>query len=395
MNKEKKNKSGSYDARKGEKKDVSRPLRVLHVTFNMDIGGTEQVIRQLVTTLPNEKFHNEIICIDGHIGEIGQLLEKDGIKVSVINRHPGIDFGLAKRLRHYIAQNNIDILHCHQYTPYFYGWLSTIGSKVKVVFTEHGRFHPDRYRFKALFLNPIMSMFTGRIVSISAATKEALVRYEFMPQSRIEVIYNGIEGFLQTDRAAKKNNLKLLGIDENDFVFGTVSRLDPIKNQELMLEAFAQYILSFPQSKLLIVGDGPSRNGLEAIAKKLNISSRVIFLGFQTDPSPYMALMDVFLLTSFTEGTSMTLLEAMSLGLPMIASRVGGTPEIIEDRKTGFLFEPSSVKQLIAFMIELKENENLRKQMGDEALATFKRRFTAQAMSDSYSNIYCSVARYS
>ena len=123
--------------------------RILHITFNMGIGGTEQVIRQLVLKSPRERFENHIVCIDSKIGEIGQQVSAAGAIIHPLQRQSGLDLNLIRSIGRIIKQNKIDVVHCHQYTPWFYGLLGALGTGVRVVFTEHGRFHPDRSRYKA------------------------------------------------------------------------------------------------------------------------------------------------------------------------------------------------------------------------------------------------------
>ena len=136
----------------------ARPTRILHITFNMGFGGTEQVIRQLVTNLNKNRFHNEIACIDGEVGAIGQALETGhGIKHHARQRASGFDLKTIFWLRHLIKSGKFDIVHCHQYSPYAYGWFAHWGTRAKVVFTEHGRFYPDHHRKKARFINPFIA----------------------------------------------------------------------------------------------------------------------------------------------------------------------------------------------------------------------------------------------
>jgi glycosyltransferase involved in cell wall biosynthesis len=170
------------------------------------------------------------------------------------------------------------------------------------MFTEHGRFHPDRHRYTALPINPLMP---PAIVSISEATRESLVRYEFIPRTKIR---------------------ESLGIPEEAFVVGTVSRLDPVKNQPMMLRAFQSFSECNPNAWLLMVGGGPDRQHLEQLAIQLQISKRTVFTGYVNKPAQHPAAMDVFLLSSHTEGASMTLLEAMSLRIPPVEKILGATP---------------------------------------------------------------------
>lgn len=362
-------------------------INVLHVTFNMAIGGTEQVINQLVRNSRSSKVKHEIACIDSFIGEIGQSLEDDGLPVFCLNRQPGFDLALVKSLRTRIRQGRFDIVHCHQYTPYVYGWLASFGTGAKVVFTEHGRFFPDRYRYKALLINPLMALLTPAIVAISKATREALSRYEFIPKTRIQVVYNGIDP-LERDEAQVEKIRSELGIPENAPVLGTVSRLDQVKNQKLMIDAFATLLETHPSAVLLMVGDGPERLALENRVAALNIAESVRFTGFINKPAQYLALMDVFLLSSFTEGTSMTLLEAMSLGIPAVATHVGGNPEIVVDGQTGFLTENNNQEAFLSAMLQLLENPDLWQDCSRMSRERFQDRYSINQMTSQYLAIY-------
>lgn len=365
----------------------TRPIRVLHVTFNMGIGGTEQVIRQLVNNLAISNFENTIVCIDGNVGEIGKQLEKSGVPIEVLNRKQGFDLSLVRSLHRLIRNLGIDIVHCHQYTPYVYGWMASVTTGVKVVFTEHGRFHPDRYRTKAKLINPVMAHFTDKLVAISEATRGALARYEFMPHGKIDVIYNGIEG-MRRDEVSVSRLRNTLGIAQDTFVVGTVSRLDPVKNQGMMLNAFKAFHQKNPESCLLLVGDGPERQKLEQQVIRLGLQNQVIFTGFISQPEDYLAAMDLFLLSSHTEGTSMTLLEAMSLGLPAVVTNVGGNPEIVEDGRTGLVTPPDDSKAFFEAMERIFRDRGLYQQISCEAQKAFMDRFSAKSMSDKYAACY-------
>jgi glycosyltransferase involved in cell wall biosynthesis len=362
----------------------ARRCCILHITFNMGIGGTEQVIRQLVLKLPKERFENHIVCIDGEIGEIGQQVSAAGTIIHPLQRRPGLDLNLIRSIGRIIKQNEIDVVHCHQYTPWFYGLLGAMGTGVKVVFTEHGRFHPDRY--KAALVNPLLALLTDNVVAISSATRDALARYEFVPKSKIKVIYNGIQPLsVSSDESLAVR--RELGILPGAFVVGTVARLDPIKNQKMMLRAFRVFNQRCADAWLLMVGDGPDRQALEEYAEELGIRERTCF-GFISEPACYLAAMNVFLLSSHSEGTSMTLLESMSLGLPAGATRVGGNQEIIEDGVTGILTAPDNTEEFadaITVLYKYKDRSHL---LGNAALKRFNERFHVETMIYSYMELY-------
>ena len=368
------------------------PIRkkVLHLTYHMGIGGTEQVVFQLVNNADESLFENSIVCIEGEIGPIGQQLQKSGTRFHVLNRNPGFDIKLIKSVRKIITTENIDIVHCHQYTPYVYGVLASLVTGSKVVFTEHGRFHPDRYSWKRRIINPLLSMATSSITAISEATKEALASFEWFSRKSITVIYNGIEATVPPTGYRNQNNLNLT--DQN-IVFGTITRFDTIKNLPMMINAFAQVFKDNPNARLLLVGDGDERSAMETLVSELNLKDAVIFTGFQTDTKKYMSLIDVYVLSSFSEGTSMTLLEAMSFSTCCIVTAVGGNVEIIKDRQNGFVVESDNTQQLADTMQSLTDDKNTRHKMGNEAKKTFDLKFDLNRMVQNYKELYLDIVR--
>ncbi|GGX49592.1 glycosyltransferase [Saccharospirillum salsuginis] len=369
-----------------------QPLRILHLTFNMDIGGTEQVISQLVTHLDPDRYQCSVLCIDGEIGRLGERLENRGVPVASLERRPGLDWELIKALRKRIRDDGIHLVHCHQYTPYTYGWFATRFLGVPLVFTEHGRFHPDQYRTKAALINPIMALTTQAVTAISSATKAALRRYEFIPGFKVQVIYNGIEG-LKSVKDEQDRLRRELGIGRDQPVVGTVARLDKVKNQSMMIRAFKAIKTQHPDVCLLLVGDGPERVTLEQLVQELDLSSDVIFTGFIVEPKAYLALMDIFLLSSFTEGTSMTLLEAMSLAIPAVATDVGGNPEVVVDGQTGRIVENNDASAFARAMDELLTYSEERHRLGKNALDRFKQEYSVDRMVDRFAALYQSIGR--
>lgn len=370
-----------------------KTINVLHITFDMTLGGTQQVIRQLVSYVDQSKVRSTIVCIDGTKGELGEICEQKGVaSIELLQRQAGLDMNLVKSLKQLIIKHQIDIVHCHQYSPYFYGLLAGILTQKKVVFTEHGRFYPDVPKFKRKLINPVFSLFTKAITAISKATADALVNIENFPKNKVSVIYNGVADarslvdIEQTQHFKGKHK-----IDDDTFVFGTISRLEPIKNQPLMIKAFADIVRCGANVKLLVIGDGAMRDELAQLVVELGISEQVIFTGFVVEPQKYLELMDVFLLPSFSEGTSMTLLEAMSFSTPAIVTNVGGSPEIVLDGVTGTVIKNDNLEQLIEAMTNLMTNESLVEQYGSAALSRYRELFTESAMAKQYQQLYQNI----
>jgi glycosyltransferase involved in cell wall biosynthesis len=215
--------------------------RIMHLTYDMGIGGTEQVIKSLIEGSDTDLFDMSIFCIEEPIGAFGNMVLEQGTAITSHQRKAGFDLNLLKAIRKHIKRNAIDILHCHQYTPWVYGALAAIGLKKKVVFTEHGRFYPDLSSWKRKLINPLLVNLTARITAISQATKKALNDFEFIPEMKIDVIYNGIKP-LQVSNQESKLLRQELGIKDKTIVLGTIARLDPIKNHTMMLNAFSSLL---------------------------------------------------------------------------------------------------------------------------------------------------------
>ena len=362
------------------------PKKILHLTFDMNIGGTEQVIYHLCNGLNADLFTCHIACLDGYIGPLGKKLQAENFAVTCFNRKAGLDFKLIKELRTYLKNHKIDIVHCHQYTPYIYGLFAATLLNIEVIFTEHGRFYPDSYKWKRFLLNPILSLKTKAITSISKATKEALITFENFPKEKIQVIYNGLAFSPREQTSSTVKNS--LGVKESSLLFGTVARLDPIKNQTMMLEALSQLVKKGRECHLIIVGDGEMREELESLAQKLNLANNVTFTGFITEPQKYFQAIDVFLLTSFSEGTSMTILEAMANKKPCIVTDVGGNPELINNNISGLVIENDNTEELTAAMEKLISDKEMRVDFGNNAQEHFQKKFTNHAMCSQYSELY-------
>lgn len=371
--------------------EMQQKLRVLHLTFDMRIGGTEQVIKNLVESTDFSKFDVSILCIEQPIGPFGQLLVDQGVKIDSFQRTNGFDKGLIKNIRQYIKTNAIDVIHCHQYTPWFYGTLASMFSSVKVVFTEHGRFYPDSGSWKRRLINPVLSAMTSSITSISKATKQALIDFEYLHSNKVDVVYNGITA-LKVDQQKVAKLRQKLSLNDDNIVFGTVARLVPIKNQTLLIKAFNQVLIQTPEAKLLIVGDGEEKEKLDKLVSELGIEYAVIFAGYITQPVDYMALMDIFLLPSLSEGTSMTLLEAMSLSKPCVVTDAGGNPEVIKDFYNGYVTPNNELEPFFQKMQQLAQDKQLRVEFGENSHQRFLEIFTNTAMANSYMAIYNKVS---
>lgn len=368
-----------------------KKIKVLHLTFDMRIGGTEQVIKNLIESSNKDAFQSMVLCIESPIGPFGDMLKKTGITVHSLSRKQGFDSKLIGQIRSFIRHNDIDILHCHQYTPWVYGCLSALGQKCKVIFTEHGRFYPDRTSWKRKVVNPILHRITDSVTTISNATKTALSEFEYIPNASTQVIYNGIIP-CKADQAELSSLKKQFNVSEHEVILGTIARLDSIKNHLMMLDAFKLLLQRGINARLIIVGDGEMRTEIEARIKAHGIGDHVIMPGYIASPNAYLALFDIYLLSSLSEGTSMTLLEAMSMRKPCVVTDAGGNAEIIENEVNGLVTENNNAQKFSEAIVTLSKSLALRQNYGQAGFKRFQQQFTTAFMTTEYESLYQSLA---
>ncbi|NQZ87201.1 MAG: glycosyltransferase [Colwellia sp.] len=361
--------------------------KVMHITYDMRIGGTEMVIKNIIDGCDKNHIEMSILCIESPLGPFASELINDGIKFYELNRQPGFDTRLISKIRNSIKENNIDIIHCHQYTPWVYGVIAAAFTKTKVIFTEHGRFYPDSSTWKRKLINPILNLFTNHVTAISAATKQALIEYENIPAKDIDVIYNGISPLKIEQENVQKIREKL-AIPANNKILGTIARFDPIKNHIMMIKAFSQVLKRQPETTLIIVGDGEERANIVDCIASLGIGNNVILTGYKTKPVNYLDLMNIYLLSSFSEGTSMTLLESMSLSKPCVVTDVGGNPEVIVNGKNGFVTANDDVEAFTQGILQAIESIDKDSSMGQASLYRFDLLFSEKIMNNQYQKLY-------
>lgn len=366
---------------------AEQTIRVLHITFDMGIGGTEQVIKNLIESSRDLPIKHHICCLEGPVGPWGKDLEQQGMAVYCVPRSPKITWNVVKQVRDIIVENNIDIVQGHQYTPFVFGFLACRFTNAKTIFTEHGRFYPDIVSGKRRLINKIIFPFVSAVTSISKATKKALIEHEGLPSTQIDVIYNGIQAVPESSADALAALREQHALPPNGLVFGTIARLDPIKNQAMMVRAFAEVVKTNPTARLIIVGDGPERDSLTALVNELALTDTVIFTGFIAKPADYINLLDVFLLTSLSEGTSMTLLEAMSAGKPSIVTDVGGNPELINHAALGSVVQLNT-ESIAQAMQEWADKHAVQQIEMDAIKQKFSKRFSSATMVEHFYTLY-------
>jgi glycosyltransferase involved in cell wall biosynthesis len=240
-------------------------------------------------------------------------------------------------------------------------------------------------------LYSLLSRFTSKIVIVSEEIKNQLYNIPFLNLKKVEVILNGIDIKVQ-DQGFERNEMReSLGLSKDDFVIGTVGRIYPEKNIGMQIELIHSLLPQIPNIKLAVVGNKyPYVKNLEDLVRELEIQDRILFLGLRRDIPELLRTFDIFVMTSFSEGTSLALLEAMACGLPVIVSDVGGNGNIISHGENGFLFDVTSLETLRHHVLELYNDAEKRLRLGSRAKIV-REKYSIQSMVGRYHDLYLSI----
>ncbi|MFO0936660.1 MAG: glycosyltransferase [Gemmataceae bacterium] len=364
-----------------------RPVRVAFVVHVMQVAGAEVLVRETIRRL-NTRIEPTIVCLD-RLGSIGEELKAEGVEVVDLGRKPGWDFSVSRRMAALLTRRRIDVIHAHQYTPFFYSALAKpfIRPLPKLILTEHGRHYPDIVSPKRRAFNRlVLDHFADAVNACIGFSAKALSRNDGFAGKRIQVIENGIDVDRYgppTDRLALRTRL---GLHPTAPILVHVARHHPVKDQAMLIRGFAA--ANVPGSRLVMVGDGPLRGELEALASSLGIADGIDFVGIQKNVSDWLAAADAFALTSVSEAASLTLLEAMATGLPVIVTAVGGNPEIVREGIDGLHVPRGDSAACGVAIRRILNDPALGQRLGGNARQRTHERYRLDATIASYDSLY-------
>ena len=360
-------------------------IKVLHVLHSFGIGGMEKGIAMLINHASPE-FTHEILCLTTS-GDSRHLIPAE-IRIHEMHKPPGNSVGFLYRLVRKIREIQPDIVHTRNWG----GMDAIIAARLagcrSVVHGEHGwgMDDPQGNNRKRKLLRRLLSLGVTEFTAVSQQIKVWLendVRV-FKPVTQI---YNGVD-FVSGQNGGGEGNIRQeLNLPESALLIGTVGRLDPIKDQAGLIEVFSKLRESLADCHLLIVGDGPERKNL----KQKQVEG-VHLLGMRADVTDILKSLDVFVLPSLNEGISNTILEAMAAGLPVVATAVGGTPELIETEKNGLLVESRDYPALTAALLRYAKDKDMRVEHGRINSAIIREKFSVLAMVANYESVWRRVA---
>ena len=361
-------------------------LHVVHVVLGLQVGGLERVVLSLVQQGLRLGQQVSVVCLEID-GPVGKQIEESGARVLRIGKKRGLTPGIIPRVKRILIEIDATIVHTHQVGALFYaGPAARLAGVPVIVHTEHGK-HFDRGRTR--WLGRIASLSAQRYFCVSTDIADAVIRKKVAPARKVIVVSNGIDTARFAEPGDAAGLRRQLGIPASAAVIGTVANLREVKRQDVLIRGFAR-LGEFRGSKphLLLVGDGELRSELTRLAASLGVGDRVHFAGAQSNPEQFLHVMDVFALTSRSEGMPLSVLEAEAAGLPIVASRVGGLPEIVEDGRTGLLFDPGDDAALARCFEQLLTDSTRTMEMGRAAQAAVRAKYDVSVMAGTYERHY-------
>ncbi len=365
-------------------------IRVAHVVEDLKMGGIERVIENIALSLDPRRFKVYVVCLSRG-GEVADRLIERGRDIEVLNitnyHSPASIFKVARWLRY----NGIDILHTHAYPAGVLGRMAGVVVRIPRVFhhLHTTQWHMVRRHCR---IERGLARFSTRIICCSEAVKESFLHVTGIRDGKTVVIYNGVE---EPEGIGREEVLRLkdsLQIPRDVPVIGVVASLVPHKGHRYLIEAFKAILSEGIDSHLIIVGDGPLRGELKGLVSSLGLEGRVSFTGLKPEVAPYIAMMDVVVLPSCErEGLGLSLIEAMAMSKPVVATRIGGIPEVVEEGVTGLLTPPKDPEALAGALKTLLRNREVMREMGLKGRERYLQMFTSPRMITAIERLYGEV----
>lgn len=375
-------------------------LNVMHIcmTFKGAIGGGETFFLNLAKRLGKEKFNLSFVC--PYEGSLSSELRKMRVKTIVVNMESKFNLAVIPRLVYLMKKKNINIVHTHGLRADFFGRIAAKIAKVPIILsTFHiliSGYEKNVGRLKTkvyLFLNRLTTALANKVVAVAAKVKEDLILKGGIDPNKIITIYNGIAIDKFKASRDKQSIRKELGLDSQPPIVGIVGRLVSEKGIGYFLQAASRIKKNIPRIKFLIVGNGPSEQELQDLAKNLRIFQDCLFTGFRRDIADIISIFEIGVLPSLCEPFGLIILEYMVLAKPIVATNTGGVPEIIEDGKTGILVAPKNPEQLAQAITSLLNNTKKAQQMGENARKAVESKFNLTKTIKQYEQLYLNLTQ--
>ena len=377
-------------------KNVNTPIRVLQVMDKCAIRNSpiHGVSRLLLTWWPGFEGTNIELFLSVSMAKNNtcEPFTKKGIYVNDLGRGK-LDPRIIVDLIKLIKKHDIHILHCHGYGATTFGRIAGLLTRTPVIVHEH--MIDEKIPLYQQIVDWMLSPFTAKGIAISKAVQKFMVNKRHISQNKMDIVHNTIPDKYfnhptkeQKEKVASKYNLR-----HSSPLIGIVGRLDPVKGHIDFLKAAQRVIEKWPDANFVIVGDGEIRTELEAKSESLNIDKNVKFLGHCNEIHEIVSLLDILVISSHQEGFSLAAIEAMALGKPIVATSVGGLPEVIDNNSTGILVKPHKPQEIANAIKSILTDSTLAKRLGEKGKEKCRNQYSLSSCIEKLSCIYSSIIR--
>jgi len=367
------------------------PLRVLVVVNSLVLGGAERVLERMVLRLHETGEVHYLVCSLEEEGPIGRRLRSRGVEVVPLGARGGAAGAVLRGIRgvrRILREGGFDLVHSFLHRSHFAARVAGLGleRRVPLVSAEHGV--NDNRSWASRRLNSEMSRLSDRVLVVSEAIRDRVIRRDGIPAGKVRVVHNGVET-ASPNPAARRRVRRALGIPRDDVVFLALGRLHREKGPDLLLEALARLRGLHPGGwDALMVGEGEEGPRLREHSERLGLGGRVFFAGARRNVAPWIEASDVLVLPSREEGLPVAPLEAMARGKAVVATRVGGTPEVVRDGETGILVPPEDPAALAEALSALLRDADRRSALGERGRERVRADFSLERMTSEILALY-------
>lgn len=365
-------------------------MNITHFVESLDRGGLERMVLELVKYQHKQGHHCQVVCWYSS-GSLAHELEDLGIAVKVCGKkRQGLDLTALARARRMVRSHATEVLHTHNAVAHYQAVLATCGLPMRrVINTRHGMGVNRRARRREWLYRRALAR-TDTVATVCEAARSDAIRRGIIPSAKACVVPNGIrvEMFETASPSTHGHVARLLNLPEQTRIIGTVGRLNWTKDQLGLIRAFKRVHEQHADTALVLIGDGELRASLQQSAIDEGVSDCVHFLGDRNDVREWLQGLDLFVLSSLSEGYSMALLEASAVALPIIATDVGGNGEIVRNGITGSLVAAGNPAALADAMLALLRNPRHALGLGHAARAWVERYGSLETMAMRYAQLY-------
>lgn len=367
-----------------------RRIKIAHLANEMNVGGKERGILNLLNAMPEEIFENHLYVFKAG-GLMLQAIDRRKCRVAELGQRAGGDYRYYFKLCRLFREHRIDLVHTRSWGTLLEGMLAARAARVPaLVHSEHGFMRADTRAHRCI--QNVFWRFADRVISVSENLADTLHAKIGFPRERIHVIRNGVD-VSKLDAITARTDIRAeLGLPPETLLFGSVGRLVPVKNYACLMRAARLVCEEVPLAALIFVGDGPLQSELSALARQLRLDGKVYFLNWRKDVPQILREMDVFALSSFSEGMSNAILEAMAARKPVVATAVGGNTELVVEGETGLLVPSDDHHRMAQALLHLLRDAPRRAAMGQAGRRRLEAHFTLPQMLRNYQRVYLEIA---